>query len=138
MRRTLLSAATLLALAVLAAAGLRPGAAPAQDVPAVKRTLLQRVAYPGDHDTVLGTAELPPGTSIGRHVHPGIEIGYVLEGEAVLSVEGEPDRVIRPGDSYQVAPGRPHDARATGDRPAKVLAVWAVERGKPLATPHPH
>ena len=113
-------------------------AAPASaQSPAVKRTPLQKVEFPGSYDTIMGTAELPSGMNIGRHTHAGIEIGYVLEGEAVLSVEGEPDRVIKSGDSYQVAAGKPHDARASAAGPAKVLAVWVVERGKPLATPHP-
>ena len=28
-----------------------------------------------------------------------------------------------------------HDARNTGTTPAKVLAIWLVEKGKPLAVP---
>ena len=127
--RILFALPLLLALAAPAAA---------QSVaPAVKRTPLQKVEFPGTHDTIMGTAELPAGMAIGRHTHPGVEIGYVLDGEAVLSIEGEPDRVIKAGDSYQVPAGKPHDAKASANGPAKVLAVWAVERGKPLATPHP-
>ncbi len=103
----------------------------------IKRTPLQKFDFPDGYTTVTGTAEIQPGVSAGRHTHPGVETGYVLEGETVMSIEGQPDKVIKAGDSYTIPAGVPHDARATGDRPVKVLAVYIVERGKQLATPAP-
>ena len=52
-----------------------------------------------------GLAEIAPGSASGAHTHPGIETGYVLEGEVLMSVEGQPDRTLKSGDSY-VIPGR--------------------------------
>jgi quercetin dioxygenase-like cupin family protein len=57
------------------------GAAIAQQS-AIKRTPLQKVEFPEGYVTVSGIAEVPPGGSAGRHTHPGIETGYLLEGEA--------------------------------------------------------
>jgi quercetin dioxygenase-like cupin family protein len=63
---------------------------------------------------------------------PGVEMGYVLSGEAVMEVEGEAPRSVKAGDAFH--PGRQaHDVRITSSSAAKVLAVYLVEKGKPLA-----
>lgn len=110
-------------------------AAPAQE--GIKRTPLQKTDFPDGYTTITGLAEIQPGVAAGRHVHPGIETGYVLEGETVLSVDGQPERTLRAGESFTIPAGVPHDARAVGDRPVKVLGIYIIERGKPLATPVP-
>jgi len=112
---------------------------PASAVPAqaIKRTPLQKFDVPGtNYETVIGMAEIAPNVSIGRHTHPGPESGYVLAGEAVLIIDGQPDKIIKAGDSYQVPPGAIHDARS-GPQGAKVIATYVVEKGKPLASPAP-
>ena len=102
--------------------------------PAIKRTPLQKADVPaGSYEVITGTAEIAPNTNIGRHSHPGIETGYVLEGELTLLVEGQPPLRLKPGESYKLPERAIHDARS-GDKPAKVLAVYIVEKGKPLAT----
>jgi quercetin dioxygenase-like cupin family protein len=104
----------------------------------IKRTMLQKVEFPAQYVTLVGTAELPPGGALGRHTHPGIETGYILEGDVIMSVEGQPDRQLKAGDSYQVAPGVPHSLKnASKDKPLKGLATWVVERDKPLSSPAP-
>lgn len=103
--------------------------------PGIKRTLLQRTDVGNNMELIVATAELPPGGAIGRHTHFGVESGYVLAGSFSLEVEGEVPKLLKAGDSYTVPAGRVHDAKAVGDGPAKVLASYAVEKGKPLATP---
>ncbi|MGE0751070.1 MAG: cupin domain-containing protein [Variibacter sp.] len=111
--------------------------ATAQSAPPIKRTPLQKFDVPGtNYETIIGIAEIAPNVMIGRHTHPGVESGYVLEGEAVLIVAGQPDRTIKAGDSYQIGAGAPHDAKS-GAQGAKVIATYVVEKGKPLATPAP-
>jgi quercetin dioxygenase-like cupin family protein len=112
------------------------GAALAQQS-GVKRTPLQKVEFPDGYVTVSGIAELPPGGSIGRHSHPGIETGYILEGEATMSIDGQPDRLVKAGDSYAIPAFVVHDAKVHGDKSAKVMAVWVVDKTKPLAQPAP-
>jgi quercetin dioxygenase-like cupin family protein len=110
------------------------GAAIAQSAPPIKRIPLQKFDVPGaGYETVMGIAEIAPNVDIGKHSHPGIESGYLMEGEAVLVVEGQPDKPMKPGDSYQISAGTVHTARS-GPKGAKVLAVYVVEKGKPLAT----
>jgi len=101
----------------------------------VKRTPLQKVEFPDGYVTVSGIAELPPGGSIGRHTHPGIETGYLLEGEAVMSIDGQPDTHLKAGDSYVIPAGVVHDAKVHGAASAKVIAVWVVDKTKPLTSP---
>lgn len=108
-------------------------AAAAQD--GIKRTPLQKVDFPDGYTTVTGLAEIQPGVSAGRHTHPGIETGYVLEGETVLSIDGQGDVTMKAGDSYVIPAGIPHDAKAIGEKPVKVLGIYVIERGKPLASP---
>ncbi|MBI5128982.1 MAG: cupin domain-containing protein [Rhodopseudomonas palustris] len=113
------------------------GTAVAQQQSGIKRTPLQKVEFPDGYVTVSGLAELPPGGSIGRHTHPGIETGYLLEGEAVMSIDGQADKHLKAGDSYAIPAGVVHDAKVHGDKGAKVMAVWVVDKTKPLATPAP-
>jgi len=110
---------------------------PAAPAP-IKRTLLQRVDVPGsgNMETVTGVAEIMPNVNIGRHTHFGAETGYVIEGTLTLLVEGKPPLALKPGDSYQIPVNAIHDAKS-GESGAKILAVYIVEKGKPLATAAP-
>lgn len=102
--------------------------------PTIKRTVLQKTDVPGSaYESVLGIAEVPAGIAIGMHTHPGTEQGTLLEGEIVLTVQGQPDKVLKPGDSWLIPANTPHDAKA-GSAGAKVIAVYVVEKGKPLAS----
>ena len=103
----------------------------------IKRTPLQKFDVPGtNYETVIGLAEIVPNMNIGRHTHPGPELGFMLEGDFVLLVEGEAPLPVKAGEFYKVPPGAIHDAR-TGANGAKVIATYVVEKGKPLATPAP-
>ena len=133
LREIVLSAAFVaVATAIQVSAQQPPAAAPSSPI---KRTLLQKVDVPGTNfETVTGIAEIMPNVNIGRHTHPGPETGYVMEGEATLLVDGTPPLLLKAGDSYQIPPGAIHDARS-GEKGAKVFAVYVVEKGKPLASP---
>jgi|SRR5665213_2489379 len=102
----------------------------------IKRTPLQKIDFPDGYTTITGIAEVPAGGAAGRHSHPGIETGYVLEGELELLIDGKPPMKLKAGDSYQIPAGAIHDAKA-GDKPFKVLAIYIVDKTKPLATPAP-
>ena len=100
-----------------------------------QQTENQRFEVPGSNfETVIGIAEIVPNVSVGRHTHPGPESGYMLEGEMVLMVQGQPDKTVKMGESYQVPSGAIHDAK-TGPQGAKVIATYVVEKGKPLSSP---
>ena len=106
--------------------------------PGIKRTILLRTDEPGSqtHEAVMGVAEIAPGAMAGKHRHPGIEIGYILEGSVTLEHEGEPAKQLKAGDAFKNDPGV-HNARNTGTVPVKILAIYLVEKGKPIAEPVP-
>ncbi|MBC7577360.1 MAG: cupin domain-containing protein [Tardiphaga sp.] len=109
------------------------GAAAAQGI---KRTPLQDIKFPVGYHIVSVIAEIGPSQIAGRHTHPGVDTGYVLDGGATLLVEGKPDQELKAGDSYAVPAGVPHDIK-TNDKGLKIMAVYVVEDGKPVATPAP-
>ena len=124
----------LLGLSVIAFAG--AGVAMAQQS-GIKRTPLQKLDFPAGYNTVTAIAEIPAGGAAGRHTHPGAETGYVLEGELELLIDGQPPKKLKAGDSYQIPEGAVHDAKAAGDKPMKVLGVYVIKAGEPLAKPAP-
>lgn len=106
----------------------------------IQRTMLFRTDVPpaaAPMEVILGTAEIPSGSNAGKHLHAGMEVGYVLSGTAIMEVAGEAPRTVQAGDTYFIAAGKAHDAKATGNTAAKVLAFYLVEKGKPLATAAP-
>jgi len=108
-----------------------------QQTATIKRTPLQKFDVPGtNYETVIGMAEIVPNANIGRHTHPGPESGFMLDGEMVLMVAGQPDKTVKTGESYQVPPGTIHDAKV-GPNGARVIATYVVEKGKSLASPAP-
>src|SRR5215471_7551279 len=78
--------------------------------PAIKRTVLRSIDYPPGYTTVTAIVEIAPGTCSGRHTHPGIDSGYVLQGDFVLKIDGKLEQTFKAGDSYETLPQTPHDA----------------------------
>ena len=111
------------------------GAVLAQAPAPIKRTPLQKFDVPGtNYETVIGNRR-DRAECADREAHPsGPESGYMLEGEMTLMVQGQPDKVVKVGESYIVPPGAVYDAK-TGAVGAKVIATYVVEKGKPLASP---
>ena len=104
----------------------------------IKRTILLRADDPAGaaYEAVVGVAEIAPGASAGKHRHNGIELGYVLEGSVILERQGKPAATITAGQAFENE-GGVHNARNPGKVPVKILAVYIVEKGKPLAEPVP-
>lgn len=102
------------------------------------RTLVGRgdVSVPG-REAVVARVEVAAGARAGRHTHPGDEISYVLEGEAELLIDGQPPRTVKAGESFIIPAGTVHDAHNAGSTPIKLVGVYVVEKGKPLASPAP-
>jgi quercetin dioxygenase-like cupin family protein len=120
----------------LLAIGLLTAPALAEDAPSgIKRTPLQSIDFPEGYKTVTGLAEVAPGHASGMHTHPGIETGYVLDGEVLMVVEGQPDRTLKAGDSFVSPAGAKHDVKSIGSVPAKAVSVFVVDKSKPLASP---
>jgi quercetin dioxygenase-like cupin family protein len=119
-------------LAVPAAA--QQAASPLQPSP-VKRTPIGKTDVPGSsYEVITAMVELQPGFKAGRHTHPGT-VQAVLDGEFMLAIDGEAEKTFAAGQSLEVPHGAIHNEGAVGTRPAKLIAVYIVEKGKPLVQP---
>ena len=89
---------------ILTAASAIAVAAIAQD--AIVRTPLQKSEFPGpEHVTHLMLITVAPGGVVAPHTHPGIEMGYLLEGEAV-DVDRRPAGAATQGGRFLPGAGR--------------------------------
>ena len=79
--------------------------------------------------------EIAPGFKAGRHFHPGIVSGHVLEGEFWLALDGQPEKTVTAGQSAEIPNKAVHNEGAVGDKPGKLIAVYMVEKGQPLVNP---
>lgn len=121
------------AAAQQAPSGMQP--APVQPPP-VKRTPIGKTEVPGsNYEVITAMVELQPGFKAGRHTHPGTVQAQVLEGEFMLALDGQPEKTFTAGQSLEVPDRAIHNEGAVGSRPAKLIAVYVVEKGKPLVQP---
>src|SRR5437868_13451677 len=113
-------------------------AAPAAPVSALKREMVGHadVSVPG-REAVIARVEVAPGGKAGRHTHPGEEISYILEGESLLLIDGQPPRRVKPGESFVIPAAVVHDAHNDTNKPVKLVSVYVVQTVTPLATHAP-
>lgn len=108
----------------------------AATTPGVTRKILSQTDGPAaGYVTILVEATIDSGVAVGRHTHPGIESAYVLEGGFELPVQGQPTRMIKAGDGFQIPPETPHAGGKPGEARTRILITYVVEKGKPLASP---
>ena len=88
-------------------------------------------------DAVVLTVELTPGSSTGRHTHPGECYGTVFEGVVELHVEGREARWVSVGEAYHNPRGTIHEFRNIGEQPARLVNTMVVDKGKPRLEPVP-
>ena len=101
--------------------------------------------------------DIPAGITLAVHIHPGLQIAYVVSGELTYHVltgtvevrrAGDPDptqpgpaevieagstTVLRPGDSVAELPGAVHYGENLGTEPVILLAATLLTTGEPAA-----
>ena len=88
-------------------------------------------------EAVVAKVEIAPGGVAGWHTHPGDEISYVTDGEVTLMVAGQATRKVAAGEAFVIPAGTVHNAKNEGTTASKLVGVYVVEKGKPLASPAP-
>lgn len=82
--------------------------------------------------------EWPPGhPGNPPHRHSGPCFGYVVEGELIFELEGEPERVVRAGEAFWEPGGdviHYQDGNNRDDIPARFTVAMLCEPGKPMLT----
>ncbi|HKW03206.1 MAG TPA: cupin domain-containing protein [Vicinamibacterales bacterium] len=134
MRKSIVVLVVVVAVAAIGVAAAQQAAAPA--APGFTRTMLQdQLLSVKDRHGVMSRSDFQPGAESGRHMHPGEEFGYVLEGTIELTEDGKAPRRLKAGDFIFVPANTVHNAKNVGTGTLKVLSTYVLETGKPLATP---
>ena len=126
--------------ALCAVTGFAATEASAQGAPAatggVTRKILSQTEGPAPgYVTLLVEAEIAAGVAVGRHTHPGIESAYVIEGGFELPIQGQPTRMLKAGDAFQVPANTPHAGGQAATAKSRLMITYVVEKDKPLASP---
>ena len=138
----------MLATAVPWIVGLNPGSdggssTPAPS-PATVTTLMHRDLpdLPGKEALIL-TVEYLPGGASAPHRHDADVFVYVLEGEVIMQLAGQPPRTLKPGETFYEGPADVHvrSANASSSAPAKLLVLMLKDKrsaaSRPMAQPPP-
>ena len=115
------------ALILVPLAFMATAASPPPSVPVT----VAELAVPQDHgeqQVLVQARTFESGVRSGWHVHPGVEIAYVVSGEVELRT-AEGVRHLKPGDSFVMPRGMAHDGGNTGRKPARVMITLVVDRG---------
>lgn len=104
-------------------------------------TVLQSVTPPSIPEGAEATTvliEFPPGDpGTPPHRHPGPAFGYVLEGEMLFELEGEPERVIKAGETFWEPGGdviHYQDGNNRTDSRSRYLVTMMCAPGLPMLT----
>ncbi len=126
------SLALLAAVAAFSFVGAQ-GAAAHQTKPAIKSLLKTPLAGIAGKEANVVLFEVGPGWKIDKHFHPGHVFVYMLRGSIKIEVEGEPVRVLVPGDLVHELPDRNMvGSNISSTEGAKFLVFQVGDVGKPL------
>ena len=117
--------ASALALAV-------PAVAQAQDLP--QRKEIRRVDLSGapGMEVVSSVSEFKPGDEFPRHLHHGVELGYVIQG-ATVQLPGQAPTMMATGAPIQNLRDAIHGGfKVIGPGNLILFTVHSVDKGKPL------
>jgi quercetin dioxygenase-like cupin family protein len=79
-------------------------------------------------------ANYTPGQGIARHVHPGVEMAYVVQGTIEFRVGNQ--LIVRHAGETELLPrGIPHAAKNIGAGTARVVSTFIIDQGQPLRVP---
>jgi len=79
-------------------------------------------------------ANYAPGQGLPLHVHPGVEMAYVVTGTIEFRMDAKV-LIKHAGDSTMIPRGTPHAARNIGSETARVVSAFVTDQGKPLRVP---
>ena len=98
--------------------------------------IAQPVTGVPDKEIVIVAVDFEPGGSSGLHTHPGDEHGTVIEGTLMVrsGKDGE-FKILTVGQTFSTPPNTPNELKNTSDKPAKIINVLVLDKGKPRSTP---
>ena len=92
--------------------------------------------YPGKEGRMVEVS-YPPGAKDVVHRHDAHAFVYVLEGEIIMQLKGQPEVRLKPGQTFYEGPKDVHvvGRNASDTAPAKFVVVFMKAKGAPILTP---
>lgn len=95
-------------------------------------------SIPPGADVTTALVEVPPGDpGTPPHWHSGPVFGYMLEGEMIFELEGEPERILRAGEPFWEPGGDVIHYQAGNNRAdtwTRFVVVMMCVPGQPMLT----
>jgi quercetin dioxygenase-like cupin family protein len=92
--------------------------------------------YPGKEGRMIEVS-YPPGAQDMVHRHDAHAFVYVLEGQIIMQLKGQPAVTLKAGQTFYEGPTDVHvvGRNASNTEPAKFVVVLLKGKGAPLQTP---
>ena len=92
--------------------------------------------YPGKEGRMIEVS-YPPGAQDMVHRHDADAFVYVLEGQIVMQLKGQPAVTLKAGQTFYEGPSDVHvvGRNASNTEPARFVVVLLKGKGAPLQTP---
>jgi quercetin dioxygenase-like cupin family protein len=116
-------------LSLLYCGGLSAQSQPAGNVS--RKALLQQALPATTVETVrMDEITFAPGQGAPEHYHPCEVYGYVVTGQIVYQVYGQPPVILNPGDGFREVAGQRILAfkNALADKPGKFIAIYLLAK----------
>jgi quercetin dioxygenase-like cupin family protein len=112
-------------------------AAPASAQPeSVTRSVIQEQPIPApQYRAVTVKTVIAAGGETPPHTHPGVEMAYIVAGDAVLRIKGKSDWKLSGGDSFSVPRDTVHSVRNTGAGALTIVSTYIVDKDQPIVIP---
>jgi quercetin dioxygenase-like cupin family protein len=92
--------------------------------------------YPGKEGRMIEVS-YPPGAQDVAHRHDANAFVYVLEGQIIMQLKGQPAVTLKAGQTFYEGPTDVHvvGRNASNTEPARFIVVLLKGKGAPLQTP---
>jgi quercetin dioxygenase-like cupin family protein len=121
---------------VYLAALLTLAAAPAEAADVKELFAIDLADYPGKEARML-VVSYPPGARDMVHRHDAHALVYVLEGQIIMQLKGQPAVTVKAGQTFYEGPTDVHvvGRNASDTEPARFVVVLLKAKGAPVLTP---
>jgi len=92
--------------------------------------------YPGKEGRIIEVS-YPPGAQDMVHRHDAHAFVYVLEGQIIMQLKGQPEVTLKAGQTFYEGPADVHvvGRNASNTEPARFVVVLLKAKGAPILTP---
>jgi quercetin dioxygenase-like cupin family protein len=128
--------ATRLVALVLVAACATLAAVPAEAADVKELFAIDLADYSGKEGRMIEVS-YPPGARDVVHRHDAHAFVYVLEGQIIMQLKGQPSVTLQAGQTFYEGPGDIHvvGRNASNTQPARFVVVLLKAKGAPILTP---